>query len=71
MRNATLDAEKAACILFGSDVIDDPEFDPADAQFASGADVCEWLAAHFGFTQADYLVIAKARAERRRAAGVS
>lgn len=67
MKNATLDAETAACILFGSDVIDDYEFDPSQEQFRSGADVCEALASHFGFTDADYRVIQRSRAARRQA----
>jgi hypothetical protein len=53
LKTDTLTAEKAAVILFGTD-----EFEPDD-QFQSGADVCEALAAHFGFTAEDYERIVK------------
>lgn len=53
MKTNTLNAEEAAAILFG-DQFDYAGFEPETATFASGADVCEWLAAHFGFTDADY-----------------
>jgi hypothetical protein len=49
MRTTTLNATTAAQILFGPQWFD-KDFDPEDASFASGADVCEWLAFHFGFS---------------------
>lgn len=54
MDDRTLNATRAAQILFGHQWFYDSEFDPADAEFPSGADVCEALAEHFGFTDEDY-----------------
>lgn len=66
MKNTTLDAEQAAAILFGWK-LDEPDFDPTQDQFSSGADVCEALASYFGFTAEDYLRIAAARRKRQAA----
>lgn len=55
----TLSALDAARILFGDDQLGDPGFDPSSAQFVSGADVCERLAARFGFTDNDYDQLAR------------
>lgn len=41
-----LTTRQAVKLLFG-DQIYDPDFDPTQAQFRSGADVCEALASHF------------------------
>lgn len=49
MQRETMTAAECVAILFGSDWDGDP-----DADFRSGADVCESLAEHFGFTEADY-----------------
>jgi hypothetical protein len=50
----TLEATRAAQILFGDQWFYAREFDPAWAPFSSGADVSEALAAHFGFTAEEY-----------------
>lgn len=60
MRTATMNAREAAQILFGWRLTE-PDFDPAVDQFASGADVCEALAEHFGFTDEDYRALAAER----------
>jgi hypothetical protein len=56
MRRHILTAEDAAHILFGEQIEEDG-FDPGSAQFRSGADVCDALAMHFGFTHEDYAKI--------------
>ena len=50
-----LTADDAACILFGTETLLDPDFDPSSEQFRSGADIAEDLAAHFNLTDEDYL----------------
>lgn len=52
MHAESIDALTAAQILFGPKFYEE-EFDPT-TDFASGADVCSWLADAFGFTQEDY-----------------
>lgn len=67
MERDSLSADDAVLILFGYQA-EYSDFDPSDPDtyFSSGADVCEALAAHFGFTDEDYKAASRRLVRRRQ-----